>query len=50
MREKIENLLKEQEALKSLLEELAIKLYKREKGQDFVGGYKKALRELGFVV
>ena len=50
MREKIENLLKEEENLKELIENFAMKLYKREKGKEFVGGYKKALRELGFVV
>ena len=49
-REKIENLLKEEENLKGLVEEFAMKLYKKEKGKEFVGGYKRALRELGFVV
>lgn len=50
MREKVENLLKEQENLKELVEVSAMKLYKREKGKEFVGGYKKALKELGFAV
>ena len=49
-RGKIDNILKEQAALAELLEQLAAKLYKRETGKDLVGGYKKGLRELGFVV
>lgn len=49
-REKIENLLKEEENLKEAIERLAMRLYKNESGKEFVGGYKRALRELGFII